>query len=61
VLLFPLVVYYGTTLGVPLLNGSYRQGGAFWEYFVYVLVMPVALLAPVLLIKYFRQHAQDFS
>jgi exosortase K len=42
-LLFPLVLYYATTLGIPLLNGSYRQGMPFWEHFVFVLVFPLAI------------------
>jgi exosortase K len=46
-LLFPLGIYYATTLGVPLVNGSYRQGMPFWEHFAFVLVFPpiVVLLA----------------
>src|SRR5215510_8698313 len=43
-LLFPLGIYYATTLGVPLLNGSYREGMPFWEHFACVLGFP-ALLA----------------
>ncbi|HJS23834.1 MAG TPA: exosortase K, partial [Pyrinomonadaceae bacterium] len=38
-LLFPVVIYYATTLGIPLLNGSYRQP-AFWEHFAFVIVLP---------------------
>jgi hypothetical protein len=45
-LLFPLVVYYTMTLGVPLLNASYHQGSTFWEYFVFVLVLPLILFVP---------------
>lgn len=42
-LLFPLGIYYSTTLGIPLLNGSFHQP-AFWEHFVFVVVMPITLL-----------------
>jgi len=52
-LLFPLVIYYAITLGVPLLNGSYRQGMPFWEHFAFVLVFPLALLATYTLIALF--------
>jgi exosortase K len=45
-LLFPLVVYYTMTLGVPLFNASYHQGSTFWEYFVFVLVLPLILFVP---------------
>ena len=42
--MFPLVIYYATTLGIPLANGSYRQGSAFWEHFAFVLVLPLLLI-----------------
>jgi len=41
--LFPLVVYYATTLGVPLLNGSYKQGIPFLEHSLFVLILPLIL------------------
>ena len=44
-LLFPLGIYYATTLGIPLLNGSYRQGIPFWEHFIFVLIFPLLLVA----------------
>ena len=54
-LVFPLVVYYATTLGIPLLNGSYRQGAPFWEHFIYVLALPlVILLATVTLDRIYK-------
>ena len=43
--LFPLGIYYVTTLGLPLLNGSYKQGMPFWEHSIFVLVLP---LIPIL-------------
>ena len=45
--LFPLLVYYATTLGVPLLNGGYRQGAAFWEHSAFVLLIPALLILPL--------------
>ena len=45
VFLFPLVIYYATTLGIPLINGSYMQP-AFWEHFGFVLVLPLILVLP---------------
>ena len=47
VLAFPLLIYYAVTLGIPLANGSYRQGSAFWEHSVFVLVLPVLFVAPL--------------
>ena len=46
-LLAPLVIYYVITLGVPLVNGGYRQGSAFWEHSVFVLVLPLLICIPV--------------
>ena len=57
-LLFPLVVYYATTLGIPLLNGSFHQESPFWEHFVFVLVLPLIVFVPVVIVSgYRRQHA----
>ena len=47
----PLVVYYVVTLGVPLLNGSYRQGFAFFEHSFFVIVLPVLVMLPVVFFK----------
>lgn len=41
--LFPLLIYYATTLGIPFVNGSYREA-AFWEHSAFVLLLPVALI-----------------
>ena len=43
---FPLLVYYATTLGIPLANGGYRQGAGFWEHSVFVLLIPLLLILP---------------
>ena len=53
VLPFPLLVYYATTLGVPLLNGSFRRSG-FWEHSLFVLVLPLLVVLPFLLAALFR-------
>lgn len=45
--LFPLLVYYATTLGLPLANGAYRQGADFWEHSLFVLVTPLLLILPL--------------
>jgi hypothetical protein len=42
-ILFALVVYYATTLAVPLLHGSYRYK-EFFEHFAFVLVMPLMMI-----------------
>jgi exosortase K len=45
VLLFPLLIYYATTLGIPLINGAFRQP-AFWEHLSFVVVLPLILVMP---------------
>ncbi len=49
--LFPLVIYYAITLGIPLANGSWQQGAAFWEHFTFVLVLPLILILPLVLYR----------
>jgi len=49
--LFPLLIYYVTTLGFPLLNGASRQGTDFWEHSLFVLLTPLLLVTPLLLIR----------
>lgn len=52
-LALPLVIYYATTLGIPLVNGAYRQYPSFWEHFVFVLVLPLILVVPLVLVREF--------
>jgi len=54
---FPLLVYYLTTLGIPLANGAYRQQFAnsdFWQHFVFVLLTPLVLILPLAVFRHFR-------
>lgn len=51
--IFPLVVYYATTLGIPLLNGSYKQGIPFLEHSLFVLILPIVLLATYSILSFF--------
>lgn len=47
--LFPLLIYYGTTLGIPLIN-SYRSGSSitdFREHFAFVLLIPLLVILPL--------------
>jgi exosortase K len=48
VLPFPLLIYYATTLGVPLLNRSFKRG-AFWEHAIFVLILPLVFVIPAML------------
>jgi exosortase K len=49
--LFPLALYYATTLGLPLMNGAYRQGTSFWEHSLFVLLIPLPLILLLVLIR----------
>jgi exosortase K len=60
-LLFPLGIYYATTLGIPLLNGSYRQGMPFWEHFVFVLVLPLIVVVPFIAIQQYMIVRQSIK
>jgi exosortase K len=44
---FPLLIYYATTLGIPLANGAYRQGMEFWEHSLFVFLTPLLLILPL--------------
>jgi exosortase K len=55
-LLLPLAIYYGTTLGIPLANQAYRQGAAFWEHAVFVLLTPVILIVPLAVLNTLRHR-----
>lgn len=59
-LVFPLVVYYVVTLGVPLINGSYRQGFTFFEHSFFVIVLPVLVMLPVVVWKTASERRRVF-
>jgi len=51
---FPLLVYYATTLGIPVANGAYRQGSDFWEHSLFVLLTPLLLILPIAAFRFLR-------
>lgn len=53
--LFPLLVYYAVTLGIPLANGAYRQGSNFREHAVFVLATPLLLVLPIVALQAISQ------
>ena len=53
---FPLLVYYATTLGIPLANSAYRQGIDFWEHSLFVLLTPLILILPIAAFRFWRQR-----
>ena len=45
--LFPLVIYYVTTLGLPLMNGAFLRGKDFLEHSLFVVITPLLLICGV--------------
>jgi len=54
--LFPLLVYYATTFGMPIANGAYRQGASFWAHSLIVLLIPLVMILPVALFHFCRSR-----
>ena len=50
----PLLLYYATTLGIPLANGAYRQGVDFWEHSLFVLLTPLLLVLPLATLRFYK-------
>ncbi|MEP7074233.1 MAG: exosortase K [Acidobacteriota bacterium] len=51
-----LLVYYAVTLGIPIINGAFRDQ-AFWKHTLFVLFTPIILVLP--LVAYLTDHAED--
>ena len=54
--LVPLLIYYAVTLGIPLVNGSYKQGAPFWEHSAFVILLPLLLILPLTLLLATIRH-----
>lgn len=52
--LFPLVIYYVTTLGMPFLNGAYRSS-EFWEHTRFVLLAPLVFVVPLACVSFLKR------
>jgi exosortase K len=50
-LFLPLLVYYAIALGLPLLNGGFRQGADFWRHALFVLLIPLLLTLSSLIFR----------
>jgi exosortase K len=60
--LFPLLIYYATTLGIPLANGAYRSGIAaadFWEHSLFVLLTPLILILPLAIFRLCKHRRRE--
>lgn len=56
---FPLLIYYGTTLGIPLATALYRPGVVppdFWNHLLFVLLTPLIVILPIAAFLSFRHH-----
>ena len=53
---FPLIVYYATMIGIPLANGAYRQGSDYWEHTLFVFLIPLLLILPLAVFRYYRRE-----
>jgi exosortase K len=54
----PLGIYYVVTLGLPFLNGAFRQGMEFWEHSAFVLILPLVIVAATVIIRWLTQRRQ---
>jgi exosortase K len=52
----PLLIYYTTTLGIPLANGAYRLGMDFVEHALFVLATPMIFVIPISIFLYLREQ-----
>ena len=50
----PLLLYYATTLGIPVVNRAYRRGAEFWEHTLFVLLVPLLLILPLAAFSFYR-------
>jgi exosortase/archaeosortase family protein len=53
-LLLPLTAYYLVALGIPLINGGYKQGSVFWEHSISVFLIPLLLIMPFAVLRFYR-------
>jgi exosortase K len=51
--LFPLLLYYAMMLGIPLVNGAWRQGYDFWEHALFVLLIPLLVILPLAACRFY--------
>jgi exosortase K len=59
--LFPMLIYYGVTLGLPLVNGAYSRGTDFWEHSLFVVITPLILIFGVEAFRIMvRSRSTDF-
>lgn len=56
---FPLLIYYSTTLGIPLANATRRPfviATDFWQHLLFVLLTPLVVIIPVAVFRLPSRH-----
>jgi hypothetical protein len=61
--LFPLLIYYAATLGIPLAHAAYRGGIAadFWEHSLFVLLTPLVFMFLMALVELSKNRYRTVS
>ena len=59
--LFPVLVYYGVTLAIPVANGAYTSGTDFWKHSAFVLVIPWLLILPLAVFRFCKERYVERS
>lgn len=54
--IFPLMLYYAITLGIPFANGAYRQGNAFLEHSLFVVLTSLPMILLIVMFQFYRQR-----
>jgi exosortase K len=60
---FPLLIYYATTIGIPVVTAVYRRGSVgsdFWEHLLFVSLTPLVLLIPIVMLSLYRKSQLRF-
>ncbi|MCI0416023.1 exosortase K [bacterium] len=55
---FPLLIYYACALGIPVLNGAWKQGLRFQEHALFVMIIPLLLITILQLASLPGKYAQ---
>jgi exosortase K len=58
---FPLLVYYATTLGIPLVNSVRRPAAVttdFWQHLLFVLLTPLIVILPFAVFRCYRLRSE---
>jgi exosortase K len=54
--LFPLLLYYSITLGIPFANGAFSQGNTFLEHSLFVVLTSLLMMLPIVMFQFYRRE-----